>query len=232
MPIQAFGNMEWTLESIHNKQTGQWKAPILSKKKIEEIKKISIINETPQKSPIKCAILDTGISDEHPYLKNAIDDSVDFTGEGIEDKTGHGTIVALEYVVEGGFNITNTIPSILNVKVMNQFRHSKDEWIANGIKWATDNGAKIINLSIGYSDESCHPDHTIICDAIKYASSKEVLITVSAEAKCPAECDDVISVGGIMLDGSNHPTNTEPKINTKGQDYWASTDDSIHKEGI
>ena len=40
---------------------------------------------------IKVAILDTGIDLDHPDLASAIVETEDFTGDGIEDASGHGT---------------------------------------------------------------------------------------------------------------------------------------------
>lgn len=41
------------------------------------------------------AVLDTGVMADRPLLKDCIRDVFDFTGEGIEDRTGHGTMVTL-----------------------------------------------------------------------------------------------------------------------------------------
>ncbi len=41
------------------------------------------------------AVLDTGVLREHPLLREAVREVVDFTGEGEEDQAGHGTMVAL-----------------------------------------------------------------------------------------------------------------------------------------
>jgi hypothetical protein len=41
------------------------------------------------------AIIDSGVLSGHPMLYHCIRDSADFTGEGVEDRLGHGTMVAL-----------------------------------------------------------------------------------------------------------------------------------------
>lgn len=53
--------------------------------------------------------------------------------------------------------------------------HDKD--IAMGIRYAVDNGAKVINMSLG---KSLSPDKALIDDAVRYAISKDVLIVQAA----------------------------------------------------
>lgn len=48
-----------------------------------------------------------------------------------------------------------------------------DKDIAAGIRYATDNGARVINMSFG---KSLSPDKRMIDDAVKYAANKDVLI--------------------------------------------------------
>ena len=52
-----------------------------------------------------------------------------------------------------------------------------DKDIANGIRYAVDNGAKIINMSFG---KSLSPDKKMIDDAVKYAIAKDVLLVQAA----------------------------------------------------
>ena len=52
-----------------------------------------------------------------------------------------------------------------------------DKDIAKGIRYAVDNGAKIINMSFG---KSLSPDKPFIDDAVKYALQKDVLIVQAA----------------------------------------------------
>ena len=53
--------------------------------------------------------------------------------------------------------------------------HDKD--IASGIRYAVDNGAKVINMSFG---KSLSPDKKMIDDAVKYALAKDVLLVQAA----------------------------------------------------
>ena len=53
----------------------------------------------------------------------------------------------------------------------------RDKDVANGIRYATDNGAKVINMSFG---KSYSWDKKIVDDAVKYAVSKDVLLIHAA----------------------------------------------------
>ncbi len=53
----------------------------------------------------------------------------------------------------------------------------RDKDVANAIRYATDNGAKVINMSFG---KSYSPDKAVVDEAIKYAVSKDVLLVHAA----------------------------------------------------
>ena len=114
---------------------------------------------TKGNSAIKIAILDTGIDQNHADLSSKIVAQSNFTDSAtVDDLYGHGTHVAgiaaaitdNEIGVAGlGFN-----SSLMNGKVLDDSGSGYYSWIANGVMWAADNGAKVINMSLGgtYSD--------------------------------------------------------------------------------
>jgi hypothetical protein len=53
------------------------------------------LTEFPHDQNEIIAILDTGVLTSHPLMQGCIREVVDFTGEGGEDRNGHGTFVAL-----------------------------------------------------------------------------------------------------------------------------------------
>jgi hypothetical protein len=87
---------------------------------------------------------------------------------------------------------------ILPVKVLDEEGSGFDVWVADGIRWAADNGARIINLSLGNDKES-----PIILDAVRYAVSKNILVVAAAgnsadqgnPVEYPAAYEEVIAVG-------------------------------------
>ncbi|MDC6365186.1 MULTISPECIES: S8 family peptidase [Flavobacteriaceae] len=96
------------------------------------------------------------------------------------DTESHGThvagIIAAERNNGKGVNGVAKNVQIMSIRaVPNGDEYDKD--IALGIRYAVDNGAKIINCSFG---KSFSPYATWVYDAIKYAASKDVLIVHAA----------------------------------------------------
>lgn len=154
---------------------------------------------------IKIAVLDTGINLNHEDLVNKIDPSMqDFTGSGIEDNYGHGTHVSGIAGAEtnNGIGIAGTgyNSKIMVVKVLNNSGGGYTSWVANGIKWAADHGANVINLSLGSSMRS-----STLENAVNYAWGKGVVLAAAAgnsgsSAKLyPAAYTNVISVAATDI---------------------------------
>ncbi|WP_375240212.1 S8 family peptidase [Polaribacter sp.] len=99
---------------------------------------------------------------------------------GSKDLESHGThvagIVAASRNNNKGVNGVASNVKIMAVRVVpDGDEHDKD--IALGIRYAVDNGAKIINTSFG---KAYSPNKQWVYDAIKYAESKDVLIVNAA----------------------------------------------------
>ena len=103
---------------------------------------------------------------------------------GNNDITGpnakHGTHVAglVASIPDSTWNVNKLYPSIqiMGVRVVpDGDEYDKD--IALGIRYAVDNGAKILNLSFG---KSFSPEQSWVDEAIRYAGEKDVLIIHSA----------------------------------------------------
>ncbi|MGD1946767.1 MAG: S8 family peptidase [Croceivirga sp.] len=116
------------------------------------------------------------------------DDPYDFNSRGygngnpknrVEDES-HGTHVAGIIAAErkngmGVDGVANNVEIMSIRAVPNGDEYDKD--IALAIRYATDNGAKIINCSFG---KSYSPNAEWVYDAIRYAASKDVLIVHAA----------------------------------------------------
>lgn len=121
------------------------------------------------------------------------------------DFNGHGTHVAGTIGQETN-NTTGVAgiayhATILPVKVMSVFGFGLDSWIIRGIRWATDNGADIMNLSIGGGAPS-----QALEDAVDYAYEKGVTVVAasgndgSGEVDYPAAFENCIAVGAVQYD--------------------------------
>lgn len=101
---------------------------------------------------VKVAILDTGIDPDHQDLADAIIDTKDFSGDGIEDANGHGTHCAGVVGARlNGVGFVGVAPKteLLIGKVLGNNGSGQYSWISEGIYWAVESGANIISMSLG-----------------------------------------------------------------------------------
>jgi hypothetical protein len=161
---------------------------------------------------VKIAVLDTGVCRDHLDLKTNIVDCRDATKRGIRkgcnDNNGHGTHVSGTILANGGTDgkgIYGVAPKakLMAIKVCGGGGFCWSDDIAAGIKYAADNGANIISMSLGGDT----PDSQIR-DAIDYAVDEGVLVIAAAGNDGPADGSidypganvKVIAVGAINID--------------------------------
>jgi subtilisin family serine protease len=105
---------------------------------------------------VKVAVLDTGIDAGHPDLAGAVVGERDFTGSpsGPADRAGHGTHVAGIITGDGaasGGKYVGVAPdaTLLNGKVLADDGSGFESEIIAGMEWAVEQGARVVNLSLG-----------------------------------------------------------------------------------
>ncbi len=153
------------------------------------------------------AIDDTGIDGAHPDLSGKIVSRANFTTDPDEDNNGHGSHVAgiAAAQTNNGIGVAGTAynTKLLSVKVLDSNGSGYYSWIANGITWSADNGAKVINLSLGGSASS-----QTLQSAVNYAVGKGVVVVAAAgnngntQPFYPANYSNVISVAAT--DSNDH----------------------------
>lgn len=134
------------------------------------------------------AVVDTGILFTHPDLadnmwKNEAGNyGYDFINNDNNptDDNGHGTHVSGIVGARSGnaigvTGVMGTRVKLMGVKVLNAAGSGSDVAIVNGIRYAADQGAHVINMSLGGQFVS-----TTIRDAMVYAAGKGVVIVVAA----------------------------------------------------
>ncbi|MFS0576670.1 S8 family serine peptidase [Sporosarcina sp. 179-K 3D1 HS] len=151
---------------------------------------------SPIEGSVIVAIIDTGVDETHPFLKDRIVDGYDFINNDTNprDVHFHGTHVA-------GI-IVDTTPAnvkIMPIRALDDDGKGYDSDIAKGIRFAVDNGADVINMS--FAGEEYSP---FLAEAIDYALSKNVPIIVSSgnestdtENFYPASEEKIIVVSAI-----------------------------------
>ncbi len=129
---------------------------------------------------VKIAVVDTGIDNSHPDLQ-AVVAQKDFINNdnNAEDDNGHGTHVAgtIGALTNNGTGVAgmNWSVSLMAAKVLNASGSGSYTAVANGITWAADNGAKVINISLGGSFGS-----RTLSNAVKYAWNKGAVLACAA----------------------------------------------------
>jgi len=148
----------------------------------DDIKATTAWEETKGSADITIAIVDTGVDLLHPDLKAKIKSSGrDFVNNDNDatDDNGHGTMVAGIAAADTNNNagIAGVAWNckILPVKVIDATGNGFYDEIVAGIRWAVDNGAAVINMSIGGEDAA-----DIMREAVKYAHDKGVVVCAAA----------------------------------------------------
>jgi len=164
---------------------------------------------TAGSSNILIAVLDSGVDLAHPDLAGRILPGFDFVGNQANalDDYGHGTAVGGTIVASGnnGIGVAGVAYgcSVLAVKVMDSTGSAAHSTIAEGIEYAVQQGARIINLSLGGDCSSM-----TLQNAIDYAWSNNVLVVAAAGnnggtvPQYPAACDHVLAVSATEPDDS------------------------------
>ncbi len=133
---------------------------------------------------------------------------------------------------KGVLGVANDVEIIVVRAVPNGDELDKD--VANAIRYAVDNGAKVINMSFG---KSYSPEKKWVDEAVKYADSKGVLLVaaagndnadVDARAQYPnrtglkgEEYKNWISVGALNFEGGEKMVAPFSNYGKKGVDVFA-----------
>lgn len=180
----------------------------LFKSKFTDSSGISAWDINKGSAEVKIAILDTGIDQNHEDLASKIVVNQNFTSSPtVDDLYGHGTHVAgiAAAITDNNIGVAGSgyNSSLMNVKVLDDRGSGYYSWVANGIIWAADNGAKVINMSLGGPTPS-----SLLEDAINYAWNKGVVVVAAAgnsgvdDPSYPAYYTNAIAVAATDSDDS------------------------------
>lgn len=131
-------------------------------------------------SGIKVAVLDSGVASDNPDISPKVVASINYSGAATgEDNYGHGTHVAgiVAATADNTIGVAGVCPgcSILDAKVLNDSGSGATSGIVNGINWAVNNGAKVINMSLGQRTSS-----RTLEAAVNNAWAKGVVVVAAA----------------------------------------------------
>lgn len=210
--------------------------------------------EAPLLPPVKVAVVDSGIDLTHTELAPRVSAARSFVGGTVADVQGHGTFVAGEIAAatnnaEGIAGIALTA-QLLVAKVVRNDGTISLEAEANGIRWAADSGARVINLSIGGLRDPKNLSRDTFSEleaaAVDYAVAKGALVVAAVGnndqapstpwpyASYPAALPHVIGVSSIGRDNSvSGFSNRDPVFNdiaAPGEDILSTLPRSLTRE--
>ncbi|MFI6438091.1 type VII secretion-associated serine protease mycosin [Streptomyces sp. NPDC050759] len=167
---------QWALDAMHTQEAWQ----------------------TTKGAGVTVAVLDTGVENDHPDLVGNVLTGKDMIGfgavRGQRPWARHGTAMAgiiagHGHGVGNGDGVMGIAPEakILPVRVILEdgdparakARNTRGNALAEGIRWAADHGADVINLSLGDDSASAHPEAGED-DAVQYALGKGAVVVASA----------------------------------------------------
>jgi Subtilase family/Tetratricopeptide repeat len=128
------------------------------------------------------AILDTGILHDHPLLRGRVIAEVDFTSEGTEDLSGHGTAMALIAVRD-----TDQFSGLINIKVVDGSNRGNPANLIKGLNWLAEY-------------KSAHPDEKIFANISAGVYRRRLLGTLPCDGSCDV-CSAAyrVSSAGILV---------------------------------
>lgn len=175
---------------------------------------------------VTVAVVDTGVQASIPDLRGVVLRGADMLGDpgnGDQDfatgEDGHGTAVAVLIAGQGyGTGTVGIAPQakILPVHVIDPVTYAENA-VAQGIEYAVNHGASVINLSLAGPTPSATSCDQPEQDAVAYALAHNVVVVAGAGdtnldgagPQAPASCAGVLAVGGVEPNGSLWPDSVQ-----------------------
>ena len=158
------------------------------------------------------AVIDTGITQVPDLQKTKFVKGYDFVNdrEEAQDDNGHGTHVAgtIAQSTNNGYGVAGIAyeASLMPLKVLSAGGGGTVADIAEAIRFAADNNADVINMSLGGGGESA-----VMKEAIEYAHKKGVVVIAAAgnanrnAAEYPCRYPYVMAVAALDASGQKAP---------------------------
>lgn len=187
------------IASADQVRDAQWPLTVYSAEKVWK---------TSQGAGVTVAVVDSGVDASHPDLTGQVLPGKDFTGAGSphRDTEGHGTAMA-SLIAGHGHGASNSAgvmglapkAKILPVRVDLAGNKFVTASLASGIRYAVDQGASVINLSLG--DSNSYPGSKA-AKAVAYAQAHDVVVVAATgndagTVSYPAALPGVVAVTAV-----------------------------------
>ncbi|WP_394621585.1 S8 family serine peptidase [Lentzea sp. JNUCC 0626] len=172
---------------------------------------------------IKVAIVDTGVDEKHPDLAGQQIAEKNFTTDPDNtDNVGHGTHVGATVASKDAkFGGVAPGAQLLDAKVCVEFG-CQESWILDGMRWAAEQGAQVVNMSLGGGDT---PDVDPLEQAVNDLTAQYGTLFVIAagnsgspgSVSSPSTAEAALSVGAVDRDDKIAPFSSKgPRVGDSG----------------
>ena len=201
------------------------------------------------------AVLDTGVAyaNRGPFRRSpdfsrfAFVNGYDFIAHNAfpNDRNGHGTFVTgtIAEATNNRYGLTGLAygARIMPVRVLDSAGEGEASTIAEGVRFAANHGARVINLSLEFSSNVTASDIPELIEALRYARRRGVVVVAAAGNEAhtaiayPARAPDVVAVGattehGCLADYSNDGAGLTLVAPGGGADANLAGDPNCHPE--
>ena len=165
---------------------------------------------------VTVAVVDTGVDTSHPDLKNNVLPPYNVMDPANPYAPGdHGTHVSGIIAAEGNNNVggrgINPNATIMPVAVLDSWGFGSDYTIAEGILYAVENGADVINMSLGMVYNS-----PILEEAVKTAVEAGVVVVAAAGNDYGVNYNYPASYDGVITVAATNDKNEKAEFSTYG----------------
>ncbi len=134
---------------------------------------------------VRVAILDSGVDGNHPALNGKVVAEMTTTTEPVNVPGNHGTHVAGTVASNDPiFRGVAYQADLVNIKVLTSGGGGQPMWVIQGLEQAVRRGARVANLSLGWSEPFhnwiCNDADCILCQAADNAARLGVCVVVAA----------------------------------------------------